>query len=213
MNPKKETLETWNKMAEVYKDKFMDMPIYNHTYDFVLENLKNKNAAILDVGCGPGNISKYLINKNSALQILGIDAADEMVKMAQKLVPQCKFEVKDATQLKTIDKKFDAIFVGFCIPYLTQSQTLDLINDCFEMLNEDVSQSGRQGILYLSFVNGNPSQSEWKENNVGDRIYFHYHLTSDIKSNLIKTGFQILQEFEIDYENGDKHQVVVAQKN
>ncbi|WP_236010765.1 hypothetical protein [Flavobacterium chungangense] len=34
MDRYKETFETWNKIAKLYEDKFMNLNIYDETYDF-----------------------------------------------------------------------------------------------------------------------------------------------------------------------------------
>ena len=56
MDKYKETFKTWNKVASLYEDKFMDLDLYNNTYDYFCELVKD-NAKILEIGCGPGNIT------------------------------------------------------------------------------------------------------------------------------------------------------------
>lgn len=53
MDRYKETFETWNKIASIYKDKFMNMDLYNETYDVICNAITQPNAKILDIGCGP----------------------------------------------------------------------------------------------------------------------------------------------------------------
>lgn len=35
MDRYKETFDTWNKVASLYQEKFMDMSFYDETYDFI----------------------------------------------------------------------------------------------------------------------------------------------------------------------------------
>lgn len=35
MDKYKETFETWNNVASMYHDKFMDLDLYNDTYDVI----------------------------------------------------------------------------------------------------------------------------------------------------------------------------------
>ena len=63
-----ETKNTWNKLANLYQERFMDLNIYNESYDLFIEKLLTKNSNILEIGCGPGNISKYLLSKNPNLK-------------------------------------------------------------------------------------------------------------------------------------------------
>jgi 2-polyprenyl-3-methyl-5-hydroxy-6-metoxy-1,4-benzoquinol methylase len=57
------TFETWDKGSKIYEDKFMDFNLYNESYDIICNTIYKVNAKILDIGCGPGNIIKYLISK------------------------------------------------------------------------------------------------------------------------------------------------------
>lgn len=44
------TLITWNKLAGLYAEKFMELPIYNESYDVFFERINNPAARILDIG-------------------------------------------------------------------------------------------------------------------------------------------------------------------
>jgi 2-polyprenyl-3-methyl-5-hydroxy-6-metoxy-1,4-benzoquinol methylase len=59
MDRYKETFATWNKIASIYQDKFMELELYNDTYDFICSSIDKPKAKLLEIGCGPGNITKY----------------------------------------------------------------------------------------------------------------------------------------------------------
>jgi trans-aconitate methyltransferase len=80
------TFDTWNKIASSYQERFMDLDLYNDTYD-IFCSLIGQNAQIFEIGCGPGNITKYILSKRSDLQIEGIDIAPNMIKLAEKNNP------------------------------------------------------------------------------------------------------------------------------
>ncbi len=42
---------------------FMNLDLYNDSYDTFCDQVKIKNATILEIGCGPENITKYLLKK------------------------------------------------------------------------------------------------------------------------------------------------------
>jgi 2-polyprenyl-3-methyl-5-hydroxy-6-metoxy-1,4-benzoquinol methylase len=63
VNKYQETFETWNKVAQLYQEKFMNLTLYDASYDTFCKMIGNSNAKILDAGCGPGMISKYLLSK------------------------------------------------------------------------------------------------------------------------------------------------------
>ena len=47
--------------AKLYQEKFMDLALYNDSYGYFCSALDKPQAKILEIGCGPGNITMYLI--------------------------------------------------------------------------------------------------------------------------------------------------------
>ena len=99
MDRYKETFETWNKMASLYQVKFMDLDLYNDSYDIICKSITKKGASILEIGCGPGNITRYLLSQRPDYNILGIDIAPNMIALAQKNNPTAKFKVMDCRRI------------------------------------------------------------------------------------------------------------------
>ncbi|WP_372766456.1 class I SAM-dependent methyltransferase [Lutibacter sp.] len=130
MDKYQETFDTWNKIAEIYEDKFMDLDLYNDTSDIFLDLIPKTNSSILEIGCGPGNNTKYFLTKNPNLKIKGIDISENMVGLARKNNSSAEFEIIDTRKIHCINDKFDAIVCWFCIPYISQSDCLKLITDC-----------------------------------------------------------------------------------
>lgn len=209
MNHHQETLETWNKVATLYQEKFMDLDLYNESYDFFCNAINVDKAEILEIGCGPGNISKYILSKRPDFALLGIDYAPNMVKLAQKNIPNASFRVMDCKDIRSIDKKFDGIVCGFCLPYLSPEECAQFIDDANSLLKQN-------GILYLSFVEGNPEQSGYKTGSSGDRTYFYYHQREFLKQKLRQSGIEEMKTFFVDYKQDKKdpevHTIMIAQK-
>lgn len=208
MDQYKETFNTWNKIAELYQDKFMKLDLYNNTYDFFCDAIVKPNAKLLEIGCGPGNITKYLLNKNADFDILGIDIAPNMVELAKKNNPAADFVVMDTREMNTLTSKFDGIIAGFCLPYLSQTECDDLIYNSCELLNNN-------GVIYFSFVEGNAKDSGFKEGNAG-RVYFYYHNLNALKEQLIKSKFQEIETFKVAYKRSETesemHTILIAKK-
>lgn len=208
MDKYKETFGTWNNIASIYQDKFMEMDLYNDTYDFICSTIDKPNAKLLEIGCGPGNITKYLIAKRPDFDILGIDIAHNMVELARQNNPTARFMVMDCRQIKHLNAKYDGIIGGFCLPYLSHTECNDLISNAHELLNEN-------GLIYLSFVEGDPHKSDFKVGS-GGRVYFYYHRLDDIQSQLTRFQFGEIQTFKVKYKTTesdfDIHTILTAIK-
>ena len=50
---------------------------------------------VVDLGCGPGNLTALLANRWPGAEVRGVDASPEMVAAAQRDVPDLAFEVAD----------------------------------------------------------------------------------------------------------------------
>ncbi|MEE9437912.1 MAG: methyltransferase domain-containing protein [Saprospiraceae bacterium] len=204
-----ETFKTWNKVAVLYAQKFMDLQLYDETYDVFCNLMKKKNAAVLEIGCGPGNISKYLLSKRPDFDILGIDIAPNMIKLAKKNNPSAQFKLMDSRDIDTLTTKFDAIICGFCLPYLSDIDRLKLISDCKKLLSKN-------GILYISFVEGKYKNSDYQVGSKGsDRVFFYYHELKFLEAELKKYDFELISIINIDYNlsvKTERHTVVIVQK-
>ena len=100
------TEETYNKSAKQFQDKFMDMDLYNDSYDKFCKLIDKRNANIFEIACGPGNITKYLLTKCPDFRILGIDLSSSMIELAKINNPAADFILMDCRHIFKIDKKY-----------------------------------------------------------------------------------------------------------
>jgi len=210
MDRYQETFETWNKLASLYQSKFMDLDLYNESYDLFCAAIEKENAKILDLGCGPGNITKYLISKRPDFVVHGIDVAPQMVELAKINNPTATFEVLDARHLQKLKLKFDAIICGFALPYLSEKDCKKLFRDCNNTLQDN-------GFLYVSFVEGDPVKSDFKTANTIGRAYFHYHRLKEVMTQLKENNFGEFATLNVTYRRTETetevHCIVLARKS
>lgn len=205
-----ETFNTWNKIAHSYEGTFMDLELYNDTYDVLCESITKDKANILEIGCGPGNISRYITAHNPSYKIFAIDVAPKMVELAKKNNPNTDFQVMDCRNLKDIQQTFDAIICGFIIPYLSSSDCSKLISDCNNLLENN-------GVFYVSFVAGNYADSGYITGSTGDRTYFYYHDLKSIKKELEMYALNVISIEERAYKKSDGtieiHTIIISKKD
>lgn len=193
----------------MYQDKFMSLDLYNDSYDHFLELITKPNATVLEIGCGPGNITQYLLNKKTDLKITGIDIAENMVALAKKNNPTADFVMMDCREIGGLNKKFDAIVCGFCVPYLSKEDCEKLMADCNDLLRHS-------GILYLSFVAGDYENSGYMSSSTGDRTYFYYHNLNDLVKTLESNQLAVHRLLTKNYTKADGsdeiHTIIISKK-
>lgn len=208
MDKDKETFDTWNTIASLYQDKFMNIDLYNETYNFISTSISKPNAKLLDVGCGPGNITKYLLSKRPDFDIFGIDIALNMIELAKANNPTAQFAVMDTRHINTLNATYDGIIAGFCLPYLSTTESITFIHNAYHLLNAN-------GLLYISFVEGKPDSSGFKTSS-GGRVYFYYHLLEYLITQLKASNFHDIHTFKVQYPTSstefDIHTILTAKK-
>jgi len=203
------TRKTWNKFAKPYAELFMELDWYNASYTHFCDLLKQKSS-VLELACGPGNITRFLANYRPDLKLLATDSADEMLKQAVHIAPSATLMQLDCTAFPNIENKFDGILAGFLLPYLNQNQWLTLLQDCAKNLNP-------AGVVYFSAIEGNYSDSrnEWNSEKT-DALFVHYYSEAYLLETLAQNGFKPLKTYRVAYEKSsglcETHLVILARK-
>ena len=209
MDKYKITFETWNKIASLYQEKFMDLDMYDDSYDIFCGQIEKVNASILEIGCGPGNITKYLLSKRSDLKIKAIDIAPNMIKLAKENNPSVDFKVMDCREIDRLTGKFDGIICGFCMPYLSKQDCSKLIKDSFQLLNNNAP-------FYFSAIVGEYNQSGYEEGSTGDKSFVYYHQEDYFRQELAANDFELIEVIKKDFlkSNGvsQTHMIFIAKK-
>jgi len=192
MDKVKETVSTFNKYASQYQEKYMSYAPYVESYGAFAKLLTKKHCTILDVACGPGNFSRYLLNVNPNLKITGLDLAPDMIELARQNVPAAEFHLLDSRDIASLGKKFDVILLGFCLPYLSREESALLLTDIGKMINKN-------GLLYLSTIEGEYSRSGYQSNNSKDRMFVYYHSLNYLIEQLVTNGFEIVHAEKVSF--------------
>ena len=174
----------------------MDLTLYNESYDAFCLLLEKKDATILELGCGPGNITKYLLNKRPDYKIHATDAAPSMLLLAKKNNPTATFEVLDCRNIRVLKNKFDAIVCGFCLPYLSETDGIQLIKDGYHLLHHD-------GLIYISIIEGDYGQSKLETSSDGQHSMFVHYYSEAFMTRIFEANqFSIEKIIRIPYARG-----------
>lgn len=141
MDKEYNTLDYYNKNAKIYCEQTL-VGNMQENYNRFLKHL-NKNAYILDFGCGSGRDSKYFLD--NGYKVKAIDGSIEMCKLASKYINQevkcMKFEELNDIEI------YDGIWANSSILHVEKENLIDILIKMINALKVN-------GIIYASFKLG-----------------------------------------------------------
>ena len=199
-------VNVFDKLANLYQEKYMDTTQYHATFDLFCAAVKQQNADVLEVACGPGNITQYLLKKRPDFKILGTDLAPNMVRLAAQNNPEAEFQILDCRNIADLGKQYDAIVCGFCLPYISKEESVQWIKDAAQILKPN-------GVLYISTMEDDYNKSGMQTGSTGDQLYMYFHEADYLLEALTENGLRLLdlQRIANGYTISDL--VVVATKS
>ena len=175
----------------------MDVQLYNESLDFFCDNTEKENARILELACGPGNITRYLLNKRPDFKITATDLAPNMLQLAAHNNPEAEFRLLDCRKLSELEGTYDAIMCGFCLPYLSEAEAGKLICDAAQLLSEG-------GLLYISTMEENDTnKSGIRTSSAGDKLYMYYHKATYLTGQMVSNNLALADLSRKEYPSSD----------
>ena len=66
-------------------------------------------AMVVDLGCGPGNLTALLVERWPGARVVGLDSSTEMIEKARATTPAVQFRVADLRDWATGDEQVDVL--------------------------------------------------------------------------------------------------------
>lgn len=178
------TVATFDRLAERYAEKYFHLDLYEPYLQRLAKRIDTPGARVLDVACGPGNVSACLARARPDLRLIGIDLAEGMIKQARLRVPSAEFLVGDCRHIDKLGLEFDAAAFAFGLNYLTDDDATLF----FASLDSALADSA---ILYLSTVTGQSGWSGIETSGNGDKVYLEYRSVNDVVSMVERAGYSV----------------------
>jgi len=199
-------VNVFNKVAQLYQDKFMDVSAYRQGLDLFCAAIQKPGATVLEIACGPGNITRYVLDKRPDIGLLGTDLAPNMLSLGKANNPAANFMLMDGRDIGKLEKRYDGVLCGFLFPYLSKKEAVDFLTGAADILNPG-------GILYLSTMEDDYSKSAYVKGSTGDEVFMHYHEAAYLKKALEASHCTLLHEERICSTGADTDLVLIAKKN
>ena len=197
-------VDTYNKIAQEYDKEFGNDYSDTPYVDKFLNYLEGKK--VLDIGCGVGNLTKYIMDKG--FNVEGIDLSKEMLNIAKQKYSDIKFYEMNMKEI-TLRKKYDGIMLAYSLFHLTKKEVIEVLPKYYDLLN-----SNGKILLILQYGQGERIVDEpLKE---GLKIFINYYSQDEIieilKNNSFKILYTDLKKSESEFELGNDKLVIICQK-
>ncbi|OCX51315.1 methyltransferase [Mucilaginibacter sp. PPCGB 2223] len=186
---RKDVYKVYNKIAGwFYENRYRDLMEQDYLDDLIARI--PVGGSVLDLGCGTGKpIMEYLLSKG--LQVTGVDASSEMLKIAKANFPDVELILQDMRKLD-LNKKFDAIIAWHSFFHLPEDDQPLM----FGIFEKHINPNG-----VLLFTSGPKRGEAWGIN--GGENLFHASLAPDEYESLLnKHHFKVLKHKEEDPDCG-----------
>ena len=169
--------------AEKFKDEMDDKPFDRDCLDRLAREVGDLGP-ICDLGCGPGQIARYL--HRQGVETLGVDLSAKMVEEAKRLNPEIHFHQADMLSLPDEDNSWGGIAAFYCIIHIPRGQVVDALHEMKRVLKPG-------GVLLVTFHIGQEIKhlDEWWEKPVN--LDFAFYLPGEMEDWLKAAGFELVE--------------------
>lgn len=181
-----ELQSSYDRVAEDYARQFRDemdsKPFDRKMLDWLAEKVGGIGV-ICDMGCGPGQIARYL--HTQGVKVCGVDLSPAMVQQAQSINPDISFQRGDMLALADVaDNSYGGIAAFYSIVHIPRQQMGRALQELKRVLRP-------QGVLLLTFHLGQEIKhlDEWWGKEVS--VDFLFFETEEVKSYLAEAGFEL----------------------
>ena len=157
--------EYWKKNLKQNEGKKLDFlsDLWISQYDDIIENIKKGKA--LDLGCGLGQYTQYLLDKG--FDVISGDISIEALKKLKENIPNANILQMDISEsLNFEDNTFELVFANLSIHYFDKETTSNLLKEIKRVIKNDG--------YFIGTVNSTKCYEFIKDNSIkiSDNYYF-----------------------------------------
>ena len=177
------TQTSYDQVAAEYAEKFKDEMDYKPFDRDCLDRLAREVGnlgPICDLGCGPGQIARYL--HRQGVDTLGVDLSPRMIAEAQRLNPDIHFHQGNMLALPDADHSWGGIAAFYCIIHIPREKIVNALREMKRVLKPG-------GVLLVTFHIGDEIKhlDDWWEKPVN--LDFAHYQPTEMDNWLKEAGF------------------------
>ena len=184
LDKSKLAVDTYEKIADKYAQQYFDDMVDVPYIDKFLTMLP-KQGKILDIGSGPGQFAKHMIEKG--FEVIGIDFSKEMVAIAKGKVPNVDFRHMDMRQLDFPDNSFDGVFSAYSLIHIPSEEVLETLKGFHRVLKAG-------GYVEIAVQKGEADKIIDEPFMPTEKMFFNFFTEERIAKFLEDAGFQVVSQ-------------------
>lgn len=186
-------VDTYDKIADVYTQQYFNDLSDAPWIDKFLHYLPPQ-AKILDVGCGPGEFTRYILDKN--FDITGVDLSRAMIDIARERVGKEYFAIMDMCDLDYQPSTFDGLLAAYSLIHIPSSKVPHTLAGFYRILKPC-------GCLMIITQHGKPDRVVDEPLMAGEKMFINFFTGQRIASLLRAAGFTIIHQEELAIDDPD----------
>ncbi|HEY5989312.1 MAG TPA: class I SAM-dependent methyltransferase [Streptosporangiaceae bacterium] len=181
---------SYDTVAEKYTINFRDeldhKPLDRALLGCLIEQAGSE-AAIADLGCGPGHVSAWLASHGA--RAVGVDLSPGMIAIGRREFPEVEFREGDFLQLPAADSEFGAAVAFYSLIHLEAGELPPAFTEIHRVLRP-------AGLLLASLHIGTEVRhwSQWWGHEVD--VDFRFFETQDVAEAMEDAGFRVEARLE-----------------
>jgi 2-polyprenyl-3-methyl-5-hydroxy-6-metoxy-1,4-benzoquinol methylase len=190
---KSDIQQSYDDVAAAYAEQFRDeldhKPFDRKMLDWLIEKTAARGI-ICDMGCGPGQIARYLHDHGA--NVCGIDLSEEMVRQAAAANPEITFIQGNMLQLDGVsDNQYAGIAAFYSIIHVPRPSVVPALTELKRVIKPD-------GVLLLTHHIG--SDIVHRDEFLGKQVSldFFFFEIEEMKRYLTTAGFDLDEVIERD---------------
>jgi SAM-dependent methyltransferase len=181
---------SYDLIAKDYADRIYNeldgKPLDRKLLDAFAARVKS-NGAVVDLGCGPGHVARYL--HDQGVHVFGLDLSPGMLEQARRLNPGIEFRQGNMLALDIENGSLAAVVAFYSILHIPRSEVADVFREFHRVLKPG-------GLFFLAFHTGLNVQHEedcWGHKVALDYVFF---TRQEVRQYLLAAGFAVEDSIE-----------------
>ena len=127
-----------NSQKEHWNNEYLKQSFNKPEYDFWLDRYKDifeksKDTTIIDLGCGRGNNSLYLVE--NGFRVISCDISDVAIERVKTYIPEAETMIFDMQDGLPFESESSSIIIAdLCLHYFTWNETKKILQDIKRVL-------------------------------------------------------------------------------